>query len=363
MTALGLMRFAAFFCLMSAVGQLVLKKRKMENYNLFLLFVLMGTILLQFYAMVSGEARSNPYLILYHTTMFYIFCPVLYYALYVVSMPDRGFPRRFYLYFIPAMISFIFDSCIFLQSNQFKLIFVNDFFNGINTVPVILFRILATGVIVQIHVYAFWMIVLLIPALKGEGDKSIIYATFLFSLLSAGSSLLAVPGYLFGKSEYIMYCGVSTSICIIILYLTGARNPDFLQLLTQKVKKGIYTRSLLNGVNIQNVMTQLEELMKVKTIWSNDTLTLGDTAAMLNITQHQLSQLLNENLNMNFNTYVNSFRIDEAKKLLVNCPDKTVLFIAYEVGFNSKSSFYESFTRLAGISPLEFRKKNIVKKK
>ena len=249
-----------------------------------------------------------------------------------------------------------------MQDYQYKLLFVNNFFNGINPIPVILFRILATGVIVQIHIYAFWMIVLLIPALKGEGHKSILYATFIFSLLSAASSLLAVPGYLFGKIEYIMYCGVSTSICIIILYLTGARNPDFLQLLTQRVKKGIYTRSLLKGVDIDGVMKQLEELMKVQKIWSNDTLTLGDTAAMLKISQHQLSQLLNERLNMNFNTYVNSFRIDEAKKLLINSLDKTVLFIAYEVGFNSKSSFYESFTRLAGISPLEFRKKNQIKK-
>lgn len=363
MTALGLMRFAAFFCLMSAVGQLVLKRRKMENYNLFLLFVLIGTILLQFYAMVSGEALINPWLISYHATMFYIFCPVLYYALYAVSMPDRGFPRRFYLYFIPAMISFVFDSYILFQNNEFKLMFISSFFNGMNPLPVIIFRILATGVIVQIHIYAFWLIVLVIPALKGDGDKSILYATLLFSLLSAGSSLLAVPGYLSGKSEYIMYCGVSTSVCIIILYLTGARNPDFLQLLTQKVKKGIYTRSLLKAVDIDGIMKQLDELMRVEKLWNNDTLTLGDTAARLNISQHQLSQLLNERLSMNFNAYVNSFRIDEAKKLLVNSLDKTVLFIAYEVGFNSKSSFYESFTRLTGISPLEYRKKNQVKRK
>ena len=359
MTALGLMRFAAFFCLMAAGGQLVLKNRKIENYNLFLLFVLMGSILLQFYAMVSGEAKINPYLISYHTTIFYIFCPVLYYALYVVSMPDRGFPRRFYLFFIPALISFFFDTFIILHDQEFLRQFVNQFFSGMNPLPVIVFRILAVGVIVQILVYNLWLIILLVPALKGEGEKNIIYATFLFSTLSAFSSLMAVPGYIFGRSEYIMYCGVSTSVCIIILYLTGARNPDFLQLLTQKVKKGIYTRSLLKAVDIDGIMEQLENLMRLEKIWDNDKLTLGDTALKLGITQHQLSQLLNERLSMNFNTYVNSFRIEEAKRLLIDKPDKTVLFIAYEVGFNSKSSFYESFTRIAGITPLEFRKNKL----
>lgn len=363
MTALGLMRFAAFFCLMSAVGQLVLKKRKMENYNLFLLFMLIGTILLQFYAMVSGEAKTNPSLISYHTTIFYIFCPVLYYALYAVSMPDRGFPRRFYLYFIPAIISFFFDSYLFIQDQEFKRQFISQFFNGINPLPVIIFRILAVGVILQILAYNIWLMVLLIPALRGDGDKSIIYATFLFSLLSTASALMAVPGYISGNSEFILYCGVSTSVCIIFLYLTGARNPDFLQLLTQNVKKSIYTRSLLKGVDIDRIMFQLEKLMNTDKIWNNDDLTLKSTASMLKITQHQLSQLLNERLSMNFNGYVNSFRIEEAKKLLINSPDKTVLFIAYEVGFNSKSSFYESFTRLTGISPLEFRKKKLSGKK
>ncbi|HQO41120.1 MAG TPA: helix-turn-helix domain-containing protein, partial [Spirochaetota bacterium] len=144
---------------------------------------------------------------------------------------------------------------------------------------------------------------------------------------------------------------------------TGVRNPDFLQLITQNVKRGIYARSLLADLDVDRIMERLNTLMCSDRIWDNDKLTLGETAGLLNISQHQLSQLLNERLNMNFNTYVNYFRIEEAKKLLVDSPDKTVLFIAYEVGFNSKSSFYESFTRIAGISPLEFRKKNLSQNK
>lgn len=363
MTALGLMRFAAFFCLMSAAGQLVLKERKRENYNLFLLFMLMGIILLQFYAIVSGEILVNPFLISYHATLFFIFCPVLYYALYAVSMPDRGFPHRFYLYFIPAMIAFCYDTFFIFQPHEFKIWLIIQFFSGMNAASVIFFRILTIGVIVQILVYNIWLIIILYPAFRGDGDKYIPYTTLLFSLLSAGSAALAIPGYLYGKSESIMYCGVSTSICIILLYLTSVRYPDFLQLLSQRVKKGIYSRSLLKGINVPLVMKNLEKIMRDDRIWDNDKLTLSETAAMLNITQHQLSQLLNEKLSMNFNAYVNSFRIDEAKRLLVDQPDKTVLYIAYEVGFNSKSSFYESFTKLTGFTPLEYRRKNIKGKK
>ncbi len=362
MTALGLMRFAAFFCLMSALGQLVLKKRKRENYNLFILFLLMGTILLQFYAIVSGEVLLNPLLLSYHATVFYIFCPVLYYALYAVSMPDRGFPEKFYLFFIPAMISFCFDTFVIFHGSVFREQLVTQFFTGENSPGVIIFRIFTIGAIVQILVYNVWLLVLLLPSFRSGGDKSIIYTTLVFSILSAGSSALAIPGYLYGLENFIMYCGVSTSVCIILLYLTGTRYPDFLQLLSQKVKRGIYSRSLLRGIDIEGVMNQLERLLREERIWDNDKLTLSETAAMLDISQHQLSQLLNEKLSMNFNAYINSWRIDEARKLLVNSPDKTVLFIAYEVGFNSKSSFYESFTKLTGFTPLEYRKNNLKNK-
>ena len=359
MTALGLMRFAAFFCIMSAAGQLVLKQRKRENYNLFFLFTLMGLLLLQFYAICSGEALSNPLLILYHATLFCIFCPVLYYALFAVSMPDKGFPCRFYLYFIPAMISFCFDTFFVFQNHEFRQIFISQFFTGLNSPAVIIFRILTIGAIVQILVYNLWLIIILVPSFKGIGEKSLLNTTFLFSLLSAGSAAIANPGYLFGERDFIKYCGVSTSVCIVLLYLSSIRHPDFLQLLSQRVRKGIYSRSLLVGVDVDSVMHELKRLMENEKIYRNDILTLKKTATMLNISHHQLSQLVNERLSMNFNTYINSWRIEEAKKLLVNSPDKTVLFIAYEVGFNSKSSFYESFTKLTGFTPLEYRKNNL----
>jgi AraC-like DNA-binding protein len=59
---------------------------------------------------------------------------------------------------------------------------------------------------------------------------------------------------------------------------------------------------------------------------------------------------------MNFNTFVNTYRVEEVKRLLVDYPEKTVLQIAHEAGFNSKSSFYDSFTRFTGLTPVEYRK-------
>ena len=81
---------------------------------------------------------------------------------------------------------------------------------------------------------------------------------------------------------------------------------------------------------------------------------------MLSVPQHHLSQILNEKLNQNFFDFVNNYRIQEAKKLLVS-PDGgllTILAIAEEVGFNSKSAFNNAFKKVTNTTPSEFRKNN-----
>jgi AraC-like DNA-binding protein len=330
--------------------------KKRENYNLFILFTLLGVILLQFHAMITETVILNPGYMAFHPTVLFIFCPILYYAYYIVSFPDSGVPKRYALYFIPALISAVADVYLFFFRSSSSAELTRMFLNGENTPAVILFKIFAVASIFQILIYHFWLIKVLIPSLKGNGGRSIIYITFSISFLSAVSSATVIPGYVFGDVNYIRYSALFISVCVIITNLAGVRYPDFLQMLSMRVKRGIYSRSLLRGLDVDTVMRKLESLMTDQNIYRDDSINLADTAAGLDITHHQLSQLLNERLNMNFNTYINSYRIEEAKKLLIANPDRTVLTIAYEVGFNSKSSFYESFTKITGITPVEYRK-------
>lgn len=341
---------------MSAAGQLVLKIKKRENYNLFILFTLLGIILLQFHAMITGSVLVHPEYMAFHATVLFIFCPILYYAYYIVSFPDSGVPKKYPLYFVPAFISAAADTYFFIIRNSSSGALTRQFLSGENSTEVILFKMFAVASIGQILIYHLWLIKVLVPSLKSNGGKSIIYITFTVSFLSAVSSATVIPGYIFGDESYISYSALFISVCVIITNLIGVRYPDFLQMLSMRVKRGIYSRSLLRGLDVDRLMQKLGKLMTEKNIYRDDSINLGDTAASLGITHHQLSQLLNERLNMNFNTYINSYRIEEAKKLLISNPDRTVLTIAYEVGFNSKSSFYESFTKITGITPVEYRK-------
>jgi len=53
---------------------------------------------------------------------------------------------------------------------------------------------------------------------------------------------------------------------------------------------------------------------------------------------------------------INQYRIKEAKKMLIEESERSVLSIAYAVGFNSKSSFYEAFSRFTGKTPVQYRR-------
>ena len=103
----------------------------------------------------------------------------------------------------------------------------------------------------------------------------------------------------------------------------------------------------------------MTDLMKESRLYSNENLTLKELAVKLSLTPHQLSQLLNDKLNTNFSTYINRYRISEAKHILLQEPDRTVLSIAFDVGFNNKSSFYEAFSKFTGKSPQRYRKEKI----
>ncbi|ASK29662.1 hypothetical protein CEY12_05890 [Chryseobacterium sp. T16E-39] len=85
-------------------------------------------------------------------------------------------------------------------------------------------------------------------------------------------------------------------------------------------------------------------------------LTLQKLAAQMDLPEKELSILINQKIGKHFFDFINEYRIEDAKILLKDQPELTVLEILYEVGFNSKSSFYTAFKKETGITPSNYRK-------
>lgn len=106
-------------------------------------------------------------------------------------------------------------------------------------------------------------------------------------------------------------------------------------------------------------MNKLLRLMEAEKPHLNPNLTIAVLARKTGLPYYQLSMIINNQLNKNFFDFVNQYRIEEARRLLSE-PSKitgTILQIAYDTGFNSKSSFNKAFKKYTGMTPTEFRRK------
>ena len=168
--------------------------------------------------------------------------------------------------------------------------------------------------------------------------------THYFSLSSAmGGIFLYSIGY-FGlaKSEIFMETDITNQLH---------------QLEKNKITK--YEKSGLTPENARRCIDDLKQLMESERPYRDSSLTLTKLAKLINVSSHNLSQALNMQLHQNFFDFINQYRIAQVKKDLNN-PEKqnlTMLSLALDAGFNSKSAFNAIFKKHTGVTPSVYRKK------
>lgn len=125
-----------------------------------------------------------------------------------------------------------------------------------------------------------------------------------------------------------------------------------------RTKNEKYKTSALDADTSRLFLDELTEYMETEKPYLDSRLTLPQLASRLGLSTNYLSQIINEQLEINFFDFVNGYRIEEAKKRLVadNEANKNVLTIALDSGFNSKTAFYTAFKKNTGMTPKQFRK-------
>ncbi|OXB06622.1 DNA-binding protein [Flavobacterium plurextorum] len=175
-----------------------------------------------------------------------------------------------------------------------------------------------------------------------------------FGMVLLGNTLIFI-------SYYLGFIGVSFVSCItgafaftfilylIVLILLYRKKVDDLFVFNiQKDKK-------MNDEEAMNLFQKLEKNMNEKGLYKNPNLSLKDVSEEINISSHQLSQFLNNNLGKNFTSYINEFRIDNACRIIASNDKLTLESVGYDVGFNSKSTFFAAFKKHTGTTPLNYQ--------
>jgi AraC-like DNA-binding protein len=131
-----------------------------------------------------------------------------------------------------------------------------------------------------------------------------------------------------------------------------------------KPLKEKYKHSRLTNQQANEYLEELLKFMQEQKPYLNSELTLKELANKISISHFFLSQIINEKLNQNFFDFVNRYRVEEAKrqlKLIKKSPHATILKIAFDSGFNSKSTFNMVFKKIVKMTPSQFMEQRAIK--
>ena len=245
------------------------------------------------------------------------------------------FTRKHALQFIPAVFGIIFGIWINTQD--------------INSTPKWIFLIAFLSY--YIH-YLLYLIICyrLIRKNKNSGLDTNSYSLLkllTFSLLAVWIVYVLnlfdeVIPYIVGPILYTILAYVVSLIVIKRAYINTAKYK------TTRVSEG----------QIEEIWSKVQELVVDEKQFKNGDLTLKSLSKQLNITSQSLSLVVNKKCKMNFNSFINKYRIEESISLFKDekYKDYTIASISYEAGFNSVSSFNTVFKSQTNTTPLAFRK-------
>jgi AraC-like DNA-binding protein len=173
-------------------------------------------------------------------------------------------------------------------------------------------------------------------------------------IFTLSSIYVVVLGY-FGINQV----GIFTNNTFVIENISS-RETEFIADIVPIEEKKKYAKSGLSEDAAISLHDNLKSLMLEKKLFKEAELTLVDLSNNLNVHPNYLSQVINEREGVSFYDYINSLRVEEFKRLAVMPENQkyTIISLAYECGFNSKSAFNRIFKKHTNLSPTEYRKVN-----
>jgi AraC-like DNA-binding protein len=123
-----------------------------------------------------------------------------------------------------------------------------------------------------------------------------------------------------------------------------------------------YEKSGLDGAKLDEYAATLMAYMEKSRIYLDSDLSLDELASRLKMSRHHLTQLLNDRLMKNFYSFINEYRIGVAIARLDDPEaEVNILSLAFDCGFNSRSSFNNYFKKITGCTPSAYRKRQVIR--
>ncbi len=348
--------FAAGLSIMMALG-LAVRPLSFRNVILAITLALMAYLTMSLYLLHSKQIYEYPLLFLGQVPVVMIIGPFLYFYVLSISGDKDGLSKRDILHFIPVILVVLYLMPYFLYSPNTQQQIIYEMLEKERHIPL---RAIFTGAVFLPVIYISLPLVRIVLKIRKATtiQKKMILLIALLVLWSL-TGIAGIGGTIALSFSFLK--GINLFVCAVIFcfYLLGQRYPYLLQFGTVPAKIETQGKSYLAGIDLDILEKQISSIMEEEKIYCDEDLSLPRLSGALGISTHQLSQFLNQYYNKNFNSFVNGYRIEEAKRILVEEPSRNTLSVAEAVGFNSYSAFHGAFKKETGFSPAEYRRKEL----
>ena len=122
-----------------------------------------------------------------------------------------------------------------------------------------------------------------------------------------------------------------------------------------------YGNARLEDSFMKELEKQLKELVEKEKFYRDPEISLKKLSGKMGITSNDLSQFINRKYNCTFYKFINSYRIDDIKKMIKDPANKkeNIIILAYRVGFKNKSTFNMVFKKITGMTPTQYKKQSV----
>lgn len=346
-----------------AFSLLALKKHRLQA-NKFLAFVIMilSVTLIIAFLHFSRLILRVPHL--YNVTPLFtlLYGPLLFFYVRSLLNPERRVLKLELLHFLPFIAGIWLQWPMLNMSGKTKTsymmnIFEDRFLPALNTFSVLRLSHLA--------VYLVICLTITLAAAKSHRQRAdnAPYQPRLFWIKSLLLGSFVVWGlYTFFYFYDQHWLNMTTPMVItVVLYgigYFGLRFPELFRDIQVQPLRPKYEASRLGDKDKDLYSARLVRLLEEEKLYIQPDLKLQTLAQRLEISSQSLSQIINEKYGQNLSEFVNTYRIEEARRLLLDVNHKhlTIAAIAGEVGFNSKSAFNTAFKKFTNQTPSEFVK-------
>jgi AraC-like DNA-binding protein len=331
---------------------------------------------------VDGHFHDFPHLIGVSQPVIFIFGPAIYLYARTISGGGENPGRRDLLHFAPAILVVLYFIPFYLKPGPEKIAFVESLMrDGAPTDLDIIERLkllhgaaytLATFGVLRRYRRRLEDSFSNLDKINLGWLRNVLLGAMVVWVVAIVNSGLSLVGFKMLDSG-LGFAPLALVVFVYVIGILGLRQPEVFwpptpaetpveaaEIPATPADETKYAKSGLDPAKAAEIEKNLLALMEEHGPQEDSDLTLQELADRLDVSPHNLSEVINRHLGTSFHDFVNGYRVEEAKRRLLDpaLAHQTVLAVALESGFRSKSTFNKIFKRFTGVTPSRFRTEN-----